>query len=195
MFLGLILPQMMMVFKAPGSDSLNESLSDIFAEVVDELNGTGSDFPNSQRTMNQCSTRGGTQPPLCVIGDSTDGTSDELVASGASFNPPAPVAVQSNVELVDDGVATEEGSNSDGCEPFVDFTAGSIALVDRGSCFFVDKVGHAIDAGAVGVMVVNNVEGLINMSGDGAALPIPTLMIGKDDGEGLKAQIEAAEVD
>lgn len=34
--------------------------------------------------------------------------------------------------------------------------AGTIALVARGGCFFVDKVKYAQDAGAIGVVILNN---------------------------------------
>lgn len=39
---------------------------------------------------------------------------------------------------------------------FASFTAGSIALIDRGTCLFRDKVVNAFSAGAIGVLVRNN---------------------------------------
>ena len=49
------------------------------------------------------------------------------------------------------------GGSTSGCEAsdFAGFTAGNIALIQRGTCFFIDKVNNAIDAGAVGVIVFN----------------------------------------
>jgi Zn-dependent M28 family amino/carboxypeptidase len=47
-------------------------------------------------------------------------------------------------------------SNS-GCEDedFADFTPGNIALLQRGTCFFIDKALNAEEAGAVGVIIFN----------------------------------------
>ncbi len=60
------------------------------------------------------------------------------------------------VEGVDLNLGDLENSTS-GCEAsdFDDFTAGNIALTRRGTCAFADKVTNAQDAGAVGVIVMN----------------------------------------
>lgn len=63
-----------------------------------------------------------------------------------------------------------------------DDIAGKIAVVDRGSCFFSDKVWYAQEAGAIAVVICNNQPGagVINMGtgGDFAGLDtIPTGMI------------------
>jgi Zn-dependent M28 family amino/carboxypeptidase len=52
---------------------------------------------------------------------------------------------------------TPEPSSTSGCEPedFAGFTAGNIALVQRGSCDFAVKVANAETAGAVGVVIFN----------------------------------------
>ncbi len=48
-------------------------------------------------------------------------------------------------------------TSTSGCEAgdFAGFQAGNIALVQRGTCFFEDKVENAAAAGAVGVIVMN----------------------------------------
>jgi Peptidase family M28/PA domain len=60
------------------------------------------------------------------------------------------------VDLVIPPGATPNTSNS-GCEDvdFDGFTRGNIALIQRGTCGFVDKVLNAIKAGAVGVVLFN----------------------------------------
>lgn len=78
-----------------------------------------------------------------------------------------------------------------GCEPLRNAAAlsGRIAMVDRGVCFFVDKVRALQDAGALAVVVVNNVEGPpAGMAGVGdvSTIRIPAVMISKADGERLK---------
>jgi hypothetical protein len=48
-------------------------------------------------------------------------------------------------------------NSTSGCEPedFAGFTAGNIALLQRGFCAFVDKVDNAQAAGAIGVIILN----------------------------------------
>ncbi len=52
---------------------------------------------------------------------------------------------------------TPEPSSTSGCEAadFTGFTAGNIALIQRGTCFFEDKVANAQAAGAAGVVLFN----------------------------------------
>jgi Zn-dependent M28 family amino/carboxypeptidase len=52
----------------------------------------------------------------------------------------------------------EAASMSSGCErsDFDRFRAGSVALIRRGGCFFVVKVGNAVSAGAAAVLVFND---------------------------------------
>ncbi len=58
--------------------------------------------------------------------------------------------------LFDLSTETDDESTS-GCEAedFASFAAGSVALVERGTCPFGDKVQNAVDAGAVGVLIFN----------------------------------------
>jgi hypothetical protein len=55
----------------------------------------------------------------------------------------------------------------DGCTAFTNpgAIAGHIALIDRGSCTFVTKVQNAMDAGAIGVIIVDNVVGAASPPG------------------------------
>ncbi|MFS0872772.1 S8 family serine peptidase [Paenibacillus xylanilyticus] len=71
--------------------------------------------------------------------------------------------------------------------------AGKVALVQRGELAFVEKVANAKAVGAVAVIVYNNLPGPIGLSlGDNFEL-IPTLSMSKEDGEGIKAQLDAGE--
>jgi subtilisin family serine protease len=72
---------------------------------------------------------------------------------------------------------------------------GKIALVSRGTCSFTTKVRNAETAGAVAVIVVNNVSGdPVAMAADGTlpAPAIPAYMAGKDDGVLLATQAGAS---
>ncbi len=65
--------------------------------------------------------------------------------------------------------------------------AGKVVLVYRGTCPFLEKVRNAANAGAVGVLVVQNVPDYpIIMGGDPNTIAIPALMISQADGEELR---------
>lgn len=69
---------------------------------------------------------------------------------------------------------------------------GNIALIDRGTCFFVDKIRRAQNAGAIAVVMVNNAGGEpIIMGGAADDITIPGVMISRGDGTILKSQLEA----
>ena len=85
-----------------------------------------------------------------------------------------------------------EPANYEGCNPFSASAAaeisGTIALISRGSCAFVDKVENAYVAGAVGAVIFNNVKGAppIVMGGDPTAKTvIPAFMVGNEPGSNL----------
>lgn len=100
--------------------------------------------------------------------------------------------VSGKLVLVDDG----SGTTSDGCQgPFVNENEvlGQIALIDRGTCFFDEKVAFAQAAGAIAVIIANNDgETLVKMSGDDASITIPSVFIGQSDGNELKALLPSA---
>src|SRR6185369_7449538 len=82
--------------------------------------------------------------------------SASYAAAGAEFGPALDsTGVTGNVVLVNDGVAP----TSDGCEPIAANLRGLIALVDRGTCTFIQKAQNAQRAGAKGLIVANNVTG------------------------------------
>ncbi len=68
--------------------------------------------------------------------------------------------------------------------------SGKIAVVDRGTCNFTVKVRNAQDAGAIGVIVVNNVAGPPpGMAGSDATITIPSVSIAQTDGAAIKGQL------
>ncbi|MBK7190347.1 MAG: T9SS type A sorting domain-containing protein [bacterium] len=107
----------------------------------------------------------------------------------ASFGPTvASSPVSGDVVLVVDSTIP----TADGCEPITNAAAlaGNIALIDRGICSFAAKVQAAQDAGAIGVIVVNNVAGpASSMGGASATVTIPSIMVSQADGNLLKAEL------
>lgn len=85
--------------------------------------------------------------------------------------------------------------------------SGKIALVDRGQCNTTFKIQFAIESGAIGLIVVNNVDGDPPSNIGNLDLPLapaqpteyaymtmPTVIIRKDDGAALKAAMAAGDV-
>lgn len=107
----------------------------------------------------------------------------------ASFGPAITASgVTGNVVLAVDGTSPF----NDGCEPFTNgpALAGNIALIDRGLCTFVVKVKAAQDAGAIAVIVANNVAaGLPGMGGSDPTITIPSVGISQADGNSIKANL------
>lgn len=168
----------------PGA--LNESYSDIFGESIDLVNNRGSDTPGTIRIADSCSVVGGSSPSEVEI-HAPEGLAGPMEAAGAAFNPLPPWTVRGQAELVDDGV----GTVTDACEGIDGFTAGRIAVIHRGECSFHDKVTHALAAGAIAAIVVNNQgDGVLTMGGNGR-LAIPSVIVGQSDGAAIIASLEA----
>ncbi len=77
-----------------------------------------------------------------------------------------------------------------GCEAtdFAGFPAGNIALISRGACTFAIKATNAYAAGAVGVVVYNNIAGdLAGTLGNTFTLDLPVVGITQAAGEQLAA--------
>lgn len=71
--------------------------------------------------------------------------------------------------------------------------AGKVALIERGDCYFVDKVRRAAEAGAVAAVVVNNSgDPPFAMGGDGTQGAIPAVMVSLADGDTLRSAPDVA---
>src|SRR6267378_229252 len=89
--------------------------------------------------------------------------------------------VTGNVVLMDDGTAPNP---NDGCEALVNAgaIAGNIAIVDRGTCTFVSKALAAQNAGAIALIVANNVAGSApGLGGNDPTITIPVISISQAD--------------
>lgn len=120
------------------------------------------------------------------------------IAKQNSFNPGkvdlpvAPNLIQSDLVLYLDSI----GGASDACvlPSNVSAMSGKIVVVRRGSCTFVSKTLAAQNAGAAAVIIVNNVDGEITMSGENASITIPAISVTKDVGELLITQMQSTTV-
>lgn len=117
--------------------------------------------------------------PSSIAGDYTYGT--------ASFGPPAtPANFNGGVVVGNDGV----GSSTDGCEPLTNFAAiaGNLAVLDRGTCTFVVKAKNAQNAGASGVIIVDNVveNPPLGLGGVDPSITVPALSVTLAAGTAIK---------
>src|SRR5436305_2700621 len=80
-------------------------------------------------------------------------------------------------------------TNSTSCTSVDPGASGKLAIVNRGTCTFSTKVRNAIAAGAVGVLVINNVAGdQTAMAKDGlGGDDLPAVMIGLHEGAALRS--------
>ena len=138
-----------------------------------------------------CYTRGDIMPNLVTI-DEPSTAAGTYGAAGAAFGSDASrKGIAGDVVLVNDGSANP----TEACSPLIDFPAGAIALVDRGSCSFVQKANNVQAAGAVAMIVVNDVStGPFNMGGSDPDITIPSVMVWQSDGNAMKDGLPATGV-
>ena len=124
------------------------------------------------------------EPPSAFAGD--------FVTSTANFGPSVQ-DVMPSAEMV----LARDGTNQPTlvCEAVTNRAAvrDRIAVLDRGECTFVEKVRNAQNAGAVGVVIVNNTSGVVAMGGDATDIDIPVLMVSDADGAIVKNAIQNPE--
>ena len=96
-------------------------------------------------------------------------------------------------EILGDGVNEKEfeyvtisGTGTPGDYAAVGDVTGKIALVERGISTFEEKAKYAYEAGAVGIIIYNNVSGDISMTVGGTDMPVCS--ISQDNGKILSAQ-------
>jgi hypothetical protein len=100
------------------------------------------------------------------------------------------------------GVFADDGTDDDSlaCNALVNGSeiAGKIAVLYRGVCEFGAKALNCQDAGAIGVVIVNNAPGApiaIGAGAVGASVSIPVVMITQEEGAILHDEIAAGNVE
>ncbi len=143
---------------------------------------------------------GGTGPTVFQAGTITVASPAALAGNltfltttgfGTQLTANLPPTGSVSVVLADDGTV---GAGSLACSTLTAANAtdmnGKIALIRRGTCAFVVKVKNAQDAGAIGVIVINNTPGNpIAMGGTDASITIPSGMVSLSIGDLLVAAL------
>lgn len=124
--------------------------------------------------------------PASIAGD--------YAVGAASFGPLlANPGVSGAVVLGLDAADGAGPSTTDACSPITNAAAvaGKVALVDRGTCGFIVKVKNLQNAGAVAVIVADNVAGgpPAGLGGVDPTITIPSVRITLADGNTIKAAL------
>jgi hypothetical protein len=122
---------------------------------------------------------------------STSYTSIETTA----FGIPISTSITSNIVLVDDGALLP----NEGCGLFINAASvnGKIALIKRGTCPFIQKCTNAVNAGAIAVIMINNVSGIPAAMGGVdtfGSVTIPSVAISQDQGDALVTMLNSGPV-
>lgn len=112
----------------------------------------------------------------------------------ASFGAPiSDIVLTGDVVAVLDGTDSTSTSTTDACQtPLTNASAlnGKWALVDRGNCNFTVKAKNVQNAGAIGIIVIDNKADTCippGMGGDDSTVTIPAVSVSQDDGAALRA--------
>lgn len=124
------------------------------------------------------------EPAVRVL--STGGL-DRLMLGTASFGPALTGSGITGTVVL----AQSAGGLTDGCAAITSAVAGGIALIDRGTCTFTVKVKNAQDAGAIAVLIGDNVLALPppGLGGADATITIPSGRISLTDANTIKANL------
>ena len=192
----------------PSTGQEFQSRPDIFERNILDVS-TGKLWPEmsvAERAISATNTE-----KVAWVGAATTATAPAQLHGTPELRVTAPAAVAGNyaIGLADFGpVLTEAGLSGtlvaaldpadaagpttfDACSPITNPSsiAGKIALVDRGMCTFVIKTLNAQAAGAIGVVVADNVDGSppAGLGGSDPTITIPAVRITKADGATLRA--------
>ncbi len=131
-------------------------------------------------------TRGIDSPGMSITGPVID-----PALEGIPYNTSNGPAAVGNIDAGIQYAGVVDAANFEGCSAFPAMSFdGLVALMSRGSCAFADKVVNAQDAGAVAVVIHNNVPGGLNMN-VGTNTTIPSFSINQTEGEAMAAYLMA----
>lgn len=165
----------------------------VFADAVDGSGSnnatfaTPSDGNNPRMSMFLWSSGGSSSTTFDVTSPSSVSGTYSVVPG--NFGPSS-YNISGDLALVDDGSA----NGSEGCGTLTNGSSvsGKIAVIDRGNCQFGTKALNAQNAGAIAVLICNNVSGApITMSpgNDGGSVTIPAVMISQGDCATIRAAL------
>ncbi len=197
-------------FANESTGTLNSNRPDIFSEyTLDVTTGKNwNQMTNAERQASAINSRKvvwnginvtAAAPGVLAFGTplakvNTPAALGKLEVGPALFGPPlASPGVTGNVVRAIDASTPDGPTTFDACTPFTNAAAvaGKIALVDRGTCGFTIKVKNAQNAGAIAVVVADNLPGgpPANLGGADPTITIPSGRVTLGDGNAIKAAL------
>ncbi len=133
--------------------------------------------------------------PLMTV-NSPGGIAGELSVGTASFGSQLTAAgITGQVVAAADPSDAAGAATTDACSPLTNAAAvgGNIALVDRGTCTFVVKARNCQNAGAIAMLVADNVSDSppAGMGGTDDTITIPAVRITMADGATLRSNLSS----
>jgi len=191
-------------FTSEGSGAFLAGVPDVYTAFTRD-NITGKQWDDPTMTNADRAASGKSIDKMVWNGANVVATAANVLASpyvGVEFTAPASVAgrydygtaafgpAATPANFAGDAVYAEDGvgATNDGCTTLTNGAAiaGQIALVDRGTCTFAIKTKNAQDAGATGVVLVNNTEAIAGLGGSDPSITIPTISVLKSIGDKIK---------
>ena len=120
------------------------------------------------------------------------GVEIQTAAAGAAPDSPRSLPINLSAWGAVTGAIADAGHAFEGDIP-ADGLDGRIALIERGTITFEEKVNRVADANAVAAIVFNNEPGLFNGTFSNPS-DIPAVAVSQEDGRALLAIMEAGEV-
>lgn len=178
-----------------GGGSGSDPVSSLYLSVYNELEAAGVVLVTAAGNEGEDGA-GSISCPGCIEAGITVGstTTDKESGFQMSFGTNTVLAAAdsnySSGALVSGDLTLAPTTNRLACNSFGNnFFNGSVAVVYRGECFFTDKISNAQQAGASGVIVINNVPGgNVSMSVD-ESLAITGVFISQSSGQLLTKYI------
>ena len=128
----------------------------------------------------------GTQQNVMIKSSSLAGLS--YPSQYAAFGPKPFDTLTAELILVNDSTSNPTFA----CSSVKNDLTGKIALVFRGgTCNYVTRVLNAQNAGAIGVIVVNNTTSTTTMTGTSSLITIPSLMVNSTNGVALRSRLDS----
>ena len=131
--------------------------------------------------------------PVLTVSSPPDLAGDYEIGTASFGGALTAAGVSAPLVAAIDPADADGPSATDACSALTNAgeVAGKVALVDRGTCFFVDKAARIQAAGGRGIVVVDNVAGTIppGLGGDAPGVTIPVISLTRADGEALRAAL------
>ncbi len=168
---------------AAGFDLLSTGLDDAVDAGVVVAVAAGNSGPGAQTVESP-----GRAPKVITVGASTN---QHFVGEPFTYPSGGGTTVGAAVgefDALPTGSYTLFDTGNDGCTSVSTGASGELAIINRGTCTFSQKVANAKTAGAVGVLMVNNVAGDPIAMGrtSGFNDDLPAVMIGQNEGAALR---------